>query len=232
VVLPVYSETDSVVEIVGWLQSHIAEELAEIIIIMAPQSHERTKQICAELARREHVRLVIQDQGLGLGIAYRQGFREARGNHILMLDSDGEMDLQSIPLMIKSFVGGQCDVVVGSRWISGGGVSGYDPVKYFFNRLFQHVFRVLYRTSLHDLTLGFKMLNQSVVDCIAWQGVRHEIATETTLKPLHYGYRVCEVPARWKSRTQGKSKNNWRMNFRYLRIALVILLNPRKPNKV
>jgi dolichol-phosphate mannosyltransferase len=227
VVMPVFSEQESIIEIIKWLEINCRDWLFEIIVVVSPMSIKETKNICKRLVEEERIRLFEQEMNPGLGWAYRQGLREARGTHILMLDSDGEMDLESIPLMIKTMREKGCSMVVGSRWVKGGGVRGYDGVKYLLNRAFQYVFRLLYRTTIHDLTLGFKLMKRGVAQGIDWESTMHEIATETTLKPIKYGYKVCEVPARWVKRQEGRTKNRTLNNLRYVVMAFRILLLPR-----
>jgi dolichol-phosphate mannosyltransferase len=222
VILPVYSERESVVSIVDWLAKNL-DQLHEVIIVLSPKSDNDSKAVCEGLAKRDYVKLVIQKNNPGVGLAYREGFSEASGTHILMLDSDGEMELEAIPRMLKVVEETDCDVVVGSRWLKGGGIEGYDPLKYWYNLVFQNVFRFFYRTSIHDLTFGLKIMKADVVRKIRWESRFNEIGAETTLKPIKHGCRVCEVPAKWIKRVAGKSKNNFMNNFRYLRTALKIL---------
>ena len=118
-------------------------------------------------------------------------------------------------------------LVVASRWIKGGGFSGYSPVKYWLNWGFQQIFRILFRTSIHDLTYGFKLMRAELAHGIAWEGTLHEIACETTLKPVRTGAKVAEVPSKWTARTQGQSKNTFMRNFRYVGTAWRILVSGR-----
>jgi len=212
------------VDIVRWLRSNLRRQLYEIIIVLSPYSDAESKATCERIAKQKYVRMVLQEINPGIGWAYRQGFSEAAGSHLLMLDSDGEMDITSITQMMRLFEEKNCDVVVASRWLTGGGVEGYARIKYLYNRMFQYVFRLLFRTHIHDLSLGYKMLKSSVVKNIQWEGRFHEIATETTLKPIRYGYTVLEVPTKWTKRGAGKSKNKFRYNFRYVFMALKVLL--------
>ncbi|MFC2153936.1 glycosyltransferase family 2 protein [Candidatus Altiarchaeota archaeon] len=225
VVLPVYSEKESVIEIVDWLRNNVKEYLHEVIIILAPKSDDECRKSCKDLEQKGHVRVSVQKRNPGLGLAFRQGLEEATGTHVLMLDSDGEMGLGSISKMIQKFEKTDCDVVVGSRWMKGGSVVGYDPLKYWYNRLFQQFFRILFWTKVHDLTIGYKMMKNEVAKNITWGGKFHDIGTETTLKPIKYRYNVVEVPTLWKKRTRGKSKNNWINNSRYVMMALKIFFS-------
>jgi hypothetical protein len=100
-------------------------------------------------------------------------------------------------------------------------------VKYLLNRGFQVLFRVLYRTRLHDLTLGFKLGRTDLLQAKRWRGEFHEVACETTVRMIRDGHVVVEVPTVWRRRTAGVSSNPFRRNFRYVAIALAVLVERR-----
>jgi dolichol-phosphate mannosyltransferase len=224
VVLPVYSETETVRQVVDWLRENLAGRLAEILIVLAPRSKEASRAVCSALAASDpRIQIQIQKRNPGLGYAVREGLERAQGDVVLLMDSDGEMENATVLRMIAAMERENCGLVVASRWIPGGGFTGYSPLKYRLNWCFQQVFRVLFQTPIHDLTYGFKMIRRELAQGIAWEGALHEIACETTLKPIRRGVRVVEVPSRWTARTQGVSKNTFLRNFRYVAMALRIL---------
>jgi len=227
-VVPVYAETDPLVDVVEGLIRELGDVLHEVRIILAAQAPTTTRAICMELADRiEVVHMSEQEHGPGLGWAVRQGIAESRGTHILLIDGDGEMDVKTVPAMVRLMEERGADLVVGSRWIPGGGAKGYSRPKRILNRGFQVIFRALYRTTLHDLTLGFKLGRGSMFKQLPWRGEFHEIACETTLRPLRAEYKVLEVPTVWRRRTEGTSSNPIRRNFRYVTTALRILFEFR-----
>ena len=115
------------------------------------------------------------------------------------------------------------DLVVGARWMKGGGVYGYDRFKYVLNRVYQFLFRLLYRSPLHDLTFGFKLGRSVVLKAMPLEAQFGESGCETTLRVIRAGYTVTEVPTVWRCRKEGVSTNRFRRNFRYVSIALSIL---------
>ncbi len=224
-VLPVYAEKESVVEVVSGLCTLVGDYLQEIILIVAKSSPAETLRICEEtVARFPLVRLSMQQHNPGLGLAVREGIAEARGTHILLMDSDGEMDVQTVPRMLTDLRKRDADLVVASRWVNGGGVEGYNRFKYILNRGYQFIFQLLYWTPIHDLTLGFKLGRAEVLKSIPWSAQFHDIGCETTLRVIRAGYTVTEVPTVWRCRKEGVSKNSFRRNFRYVWMALSILL--------
>jgi glycosyl transferase family 87/glycosyl transferase family 2 len=223
-VLPVYSETDSVRHVVEGLLRELGPRLEEILIIQSPRSSDESRAICRELAETyPQVQVHVQQNNPGLGHAVREGFARVRGNVVLNIDSDGEMELETVSRLLAEMGRGDFALVAASRWSRGGGFTGYGGLKFYLNWCFQQVFRWLFWTPLHDLTYGFKAMRAELVHGIAWEGTLHEIACETTLKPVRLGVRVSEVPSRWTARVQGKSKNTFWRNFRYVRMAWAIL---------
>jgi dolichol-phosphate mannosyltransferase len=225
VVLPVFSETDTVAEIVGWLRQMLAGRLEEIIIVLSPRSEVRSREVCERLAAEDaRVRLHVQQHNPGLGHAVREGMQRVRGNVVLLMDSDGEMEIATVTRLLDEMARGNHGLVVASRWMRGGGFTGYSRLKYALNWCFQQLFRLLHGTRLHDLTYGFKLMRAELARGIAWEGTLHEVACETTLKPVRLGVSVAEVPSRWTRRCQGASKNTFWRNFRYVAMALKILV--------
>jgi dolichol-phosphate mannosyltransferase len=224
VVLPVFSETDTVRLIADWLRQNLGERLLEIIVIISPHSLAESRSVCDNLAAEdERICVFVQQRNPGLGHAVREGYARVRGNVVLSMDADNEMELAAIPRMLAELTEGNHGLVVGSRWLPGGGFVGYSRLKYRLNWCFQQMFRWLFWTRLHDLTYGFKVIRTELVRGIAWEGTLHEIACETTLKIVRLGVSVSEVPSIWTARAQGASKNTFWRNFRYVRTAAVIL---------
>lgn len=230
-ILPVHSEEESVVSVVDSLQNLLREKLEEVILIISPSSPDKTVEICNNISKAYgNVHCHIQKENPGLGRAIKEGFKIAKGSHILMMDSDGEMDPATVPEMIKKMEESRCDMVVGSRWVKGGGVVGYSTSKYFLNRAYQIIFRLLFLTKTKDLTLGFKLLRKEIVDRLHWESEFHDLAVEITLKLLKYGYRIEEVPTTWTARKIGASKNNMKGNFRYVIRGLSVRLQKKEPS--
>lgn len=224
VVMPVFSETESVLTIVQWLREHLGQRLLEVIIIIAPRSSQESRDICARLAGEDpRVRVFEQRECPGVGRAFREGYARVRGDLVLSMDSDGEMELAAIPRMIALMDTHKLGLVVGSRWAPGGGFVGYSPIKKRLNWGFQQLFRILFRTGLHDLTYGFKLMRAELARQIEWTATLHEIGCETTLRLVRLGVPVAEVPTVWRARRQGRSTNNFLRNFRYVGMALTIL---------
>ena len=223
IVIPVHSEEEVLREVVHGLVERAGDVVADIILIVSPKSSQNTLAICEDLRRTfPCLAYHLQRENPGLGRAYREAFPHVTGTHVLIIDADGEMDLETVPRMIEAAQQG-AELVLASRWITGSRVYDYDPMTYVLNRGFQYLFRLLYWTPVHDLTYGFKLFHARLLGEVHWWGNWHEIAMETTLKPLRLGYRVAEIPTTWRKRTEGRSKITTWKRFRYVPFALRIL---------
>jgi dolichol-phosphate mannosyltransferase len=224
VVMPVFSETETVRIVVDWLRANLASRLHEIIIVISPRSSKDSYAVCEEMTRLDpRIQLIVQQVNPGVGNAFREGYARATGNVILSMDSDNEMELAAIPTMLDTLATKNYGVVIGSRWLPGGGFVGYQRFKRVLNWGFQQLFRLLFLTRCSDLTYGFKVLRAEVIHGIAWEATLSEIGCETTMKPIRAGFAIGEVPSVWTARTQGRSTNNFWRNFRYVHMALRVL---------
>ena len=225
VIIPVYSEEEVLRKTVAGVMASVGQRLHEILIVVSPKSSQKTFTICEELAQQYPVvKWFLQERNPGLGRALREAFARVTGTHALIVDGDGEFDLRSIGAMIQKAEEGY-EVVTASRWIKGSAVHDYDPLTYVLNRGFQYIFRLLFWTRIRDLTYGYKLISADVIKYFQWQGVWHEIAMETTLRPLKHGCRIAEVPTIWQKRTEGTSKITTWKRFRYIPFALKILFS-------
>lgn len=230
VIMPVYSEEEILRKTVGGVIDTLGSNLHEIIIVVAPKSSDRTFLICEELASTyTFLKFFIQEQNPGLGLALREAFDKVTGTHAVMIDGDGEFELAALPKMIKKAEEGY-EVVIASRWMKGGRVYDYDPLTYILNRGFQYIFRLLFWTRIHDLTYGYKLIDVKILKNFKWEGKSHEIAMETTLRPLKAGYRIAEVPSIWRKRQEGVSKITTWKRFGYAPFALKIWLSSNTKN--
>lgn len=231
VVVTVFSETVSVRETLDILLARDRGYIEEIILLVSPRSSAETMEICRECADRDpRVKILIQKNNPGIGWAYREGMQAASGNFVALMAADLETEPAAVDRMVEEIQRTGCDGVIANRWLPGGGFTDYDPIKYVLNWIFQKSFRLLFWTSLGDLTFGFKILSKKIVDSIAWEGTLHEICIETTVKPITHGFRLHQIPSVWVGRKEGVSVNTFFKNFRYVKMAFKTLREGRQPN--
>jgi glycosyltransferase involved in cell wall biosynthesis len=226
-IVPVLNETDSLRETVDTIFALAANDVQEILVVVAPRTTASSHAVIQELAEKYAGRVRVHEQRLPfLGGALREGFAEARGDFIMLMASDLETDPAIVPQMIETMKTGNWDIVATSRWIGAGGFEGYDRFKLILNYVFQKFFRLVYWTNLTDLTFAYRLYRKTILDGIVWEELKHPFLLECLLKPLRRGARVTELPCRWRSRAEGGSTNTLLQTFRYLRTAVKTRVAP------
>lgn len=224
VVSPVYDESGVVlINLVESLMAMLGDQLQEIIFVYSPATPEACRSILYKLQASDIKVGIICQQHPGYGGAVRDGIDWATGDLTLMIDSDGEMRIEDVPKLLQCLDVTGADLVIASRWMKGGGTKGYGKFKYILNRGFQQIFRVLYATDLHDLTLGYKLGKTSELKKMQLTSKDQEVCTEITLKALKAGLKVKEIPTVWTARKTGASTNPLSRNWKYAKVAMNIL---------
>ncbi len=228
VILPAVTETDSLDETARALKETSDADIAEVLAVVCDRTTPESLARCQALETQFGERLRIHHQRLPfLGGAMREAFDLATASHVIMMASDLETDPAVVPAFIDVAKKQPQVVVTASRWASGGGFSGYGPVRVAANWVFQRLTSLVYRTHLTDATFGYRLFPTALVQAINWEGLRHEFLLETVLKPLRLGVEVVEVPTFWTPRREGESQNSLSTQARYLRTLLVERLQPQ-----
>src|SRR5690606_11884999 len=122
------------------------------VLIVDGRSKDNTievaKQLLPDLVK------IVKQSGKGKGDALRAGFEAATGDIIVMLDADGSMAPEEIPLYIGALMAG-ADFVKGSRFLQGGGTDDMEFVRYLGNLGFTMTVRVLFGGVYSDLCYGY-----------------------------------------------------------------------------
>ena len=189
----------------------IPTDVHEVILV---DGHSTDDTVAVARALLPSVRIVPQ-QGRGKGAALRTGFAAARGDIIVMLDSDGSTAPEEIPAFVAALVGG-ADFVKGSRFLSGGGTADMPYYRKLGNFGFVAIVRLLFGGRYTDLCYGYNAFWRRVVPTLALDGDGFEIETMMNVRALKAGLRVAEVPSFESPRIHGESNlrtipDGWRV---------------------
>jgi dolichol-phosphate mannosyltransferase len=206
VCLPTYNERENLERMLRAL----ADKGVHVLVI-DDNSPDGTGALADELAAElDFVSVLHREQKEGLGPAYLAGFRQALGDGadlVLEMDADFSHDPADVPRLIEAAE--NADLVLGSRYVDGGAIADWGPLRRFVSAGGSFYARVLLGVPVRDLTGGFKCFRREVVetldlDAIGSRGYAFQI--ETTYRALRAGFRVVEVPIRFVDRELGGSK--------------------------
>lgn len=211
-VLPTYNEAGNIEAIVAAVRGQLQAEPGEHrIMIVDDNSPDGTGDIADELAGQfPNVSVMHREVKEGLGPAYIAGFREALAGGadlVVEMDSDFSHDPAYLPEMLAAAA--DADMVLGSRYVEGGGVTEWSGMRRLISRSGSVYARAMLGVSVRDLTGGFKVIRREVLERIDLDAIDsrgYAFQVEMTYRAIRAGFRVVEVPIVFKERQEGASK--------------------------
>ena len=211
-ILPTYNEADNLEELVrGVLPQLEGTGLPHTVLVVDDGSPDGTGEIADRLASElAPVRVLHRARKQGLGRAYLAGFEMALGagaDLVMEMDADFSHDPADVPRLIAA--AGAADLVLGSRYVPGGGVVNWGLARRLVSRGGCAYARVVLGIPVRDLTGGFKCFNRRVLEALDLSGVHangYGFQIELTYKAVRAGYTVTEVPIVFRERRTGVSK--------------------------
>ena len=216
-VLPTYNEAENLEPIVRAALPRLAEASPEHrLLIVDDSSPDGTGEIADRLAAEHEAVEVLHRAGKeGLGRAYIAGFRRAlaEGAELVMeMDADFSHDPADVPRLIRA--ADHADLVLGSRYVEGGGVEGWELHRRLLSRGGCFYARAILRVPVRDLTGGFKCFHRAVLEAIDLDDVHADgygFQIEMTYRALRAGFDVEEIPIVFRERRAGASKMDTRI---------------------
>jgi dolichol-phosphate mannosyltransferase len=227
VVIPAKDEEKCVAATVEHL--HVELSLRNVpheIIVVDDGSSDQTWEILSELASRvSELRAIQNNSESGFGRAVIRGLDEMRGDAVVIMMADESDDCRDVVRYWEKLNEGY-DCVFGSRFIKGGGIIDYPPLKLIFNRLANFFLRILFNIKLNDTTNAFKAYRKIAIDgCRPLIAPHFNLTVELPLKAIVRGYSWTVIPVMWRNRRSGLAKMQIKeMGSRYLFICLYVWL--------
>jgi dolichol-phosphate mannosyltransferase len=211
-ILPTYNEAENIEAVVRASLEHLASaESGHNVLIVDDGSPDGTGQIADRLAEEiAEVRVLHRPGKQGLGRAYLDGFAMALENGaelIMEMDADFSHDPADLPRLIAA--AGAADLVLGSRYVPGGGVTNWGFIRRALSWGGCAYARVLLGVPVRDLTGGFKCFHRRVLEALDLDAVHADgygFQIELTYRAVQAGFTVAEVPILFRERRVGQSK--------------------------
>lgn len=202
VVIPVYNERNTVVELVRRVQ---AVGIHQEIILVDDFSMDGTRQILVELAREADVRILFHGYNRGKGAALRTAFQQASGDVVLVQDADLEYNPNDLPRLLAPIERGEADVVYGSRFLANA-AQDKSRTHRFGNWMLTQASNLATGQRLTDMETCYKVFRREVLDQLDLEQNRFGFEPEITAKISQLGYRIMEVPISYDPRSFDEGK--------------------------
>ncbi len=208
VIIPTFNERQSLPQIVERVRSRTPDVH---ILVVDDNSPDGTGDLAEELAKGDaHVHVLHRTTKNGLGAAYLAGFRwgMSRGFDVLVeMDADGSHRPEHLPDMLAALDG--ADVVIGSRWVPGGGVVNWPRHRQWLSQGGNRYTQTMLGLGVRDATAGYRVYRRDALErmdlaSVASQGYCFQV--DLTRRAAAAGLRIVEVPITFVEREEGESK--------------------------
>ena len=209
IIVPTYNEIESLETVLGRIRQNVPQ--ADVLVV-DDSSPDGTGRLADRLAAVDPGLSVLHRPAKdGLGRAYLVGFAHALDHayrYVVEMDADGSHDPSAIPAMLDLAAGG-ADLVIGSRWVSGGSVRNWPWIRQVISRAGNTYSRVMLRSGIHDITAGFRVYRTDALRALDLSAVSSQgycFQVELACRLERAGRRVVEHPIVFIERAAGQSK--------------------------
>ena len=212
VCLPTYNERETLEPMMRALDDvRRRHDLDARVLVIDDSSPDGTGELADRLASRfPFLSVLHRPRKEGLGPAYLDGFVWALGTdatRIVEMDGDLSHDPADLPRLLAASE--SADLVIGSRYVRGGGTRNWGLGRRAVSRFGCFYARTLLGVPVRDLTGGFKCFRRAVLETIGLERIStkgYAFQIETTYRAIRAGFRVVEVPIVFSEREAGGSK--------------------------
>ncbi|MFT4250100.1 MAG: glycosyltransferase [Candidatus Woesearchaeota archaeon] len=210
VIIPTYNERENIATA---LQGVLAHKNLHVLVV-DDNSPDKTADVVKQFMKQSKRISLLSGEKQGLGAAYIRGFKHAietlEADVVIEMDADGSHDTKDLPRLLTPILAGEADFVIGSRYVQGGRVEGWNWYRYLVSYVGNFFSRVIGGIlSVKDTTAGFRAIKKEVITSIDWdafasQGYSFQI--RLLHEALSKNFRVQEVPVTFIDRKIGESK--------------------------
>lgn len=223
VVLPTYNEIENLPQIAPAILDKLPQAT---LLVVDDSSPDGTGDLANRMAlENPHIKVLHRAAKQGLGKAYTDGFRhalDAGAEVVIQMDADWSHDPSYLPGMVAA-LHNEADLVIGSRYVKGGGVRNWGILRRVVSRGGSIFARTVLGLKAHDLTGGFKAWRRATLAALPWSSLHsggYVFQIETTFRASRAGARVIELPIIFVDRRLGASKMSRRIIFEALLVVL------------
>ena len=232
VIIPTFNERGNIGELLPLVYDALPDAHILIVDDNSPDGTAAYAEHLAQWQYKHQLFVLKRAAKLGLGTAYIAGFRWALARpyrYIFQMDADFSHN----PRYLKTFLTamGKNDLVLGSRYVDGGGTSNWGMLRRMISRGGSLYARLILGLPFRDLTGGFKCFRREVLEQLELASIKsngYSFQIETTYRAFLRGFRINEIPIVFEERNQGKSK----MSGAIFREAVLIVLKLRLAKKL
>lgn len=206
VIIPTYNEIDNIEEFINQIS-----KLDVSVLIVDDNSPDGTGKVVEDISKLNNkINLIKRHKKLGLGSAYRDGFKwglEKGYSYLLEMDADFSHSFKDLVKILE--VSPSADMVIGSRYIEEGGSIGWDTRRKMLSSFANNFSKFLLKTNINDMTSGFRCYSNKALSEISYETTKSDgyaFQVEMSVRAVEKQLSIKEVPIIFNERRLGKSK--------------------------
>jgi dolichol-phosphate mannosyltransferase len=233
-ILPTYNEAGNIGKLVEVIvESESLKRYKKEFIIIDDDSLDGTAAVVRRLIKKGYpVKFIIRKKVRGLASAILTGIGRSRGAVVVLMDTDFNHRPEDISRLLEPLLSNKADLVIGSRYIPGGGmhITEASQIQYWLSKWGNFfINRWLFRLPVHESLSGFVVVKRLVLNKLDLKKIFYGYG-EYCIRLLFYshrlGFRLAEVSVMYGLRQYGISKSSIkRMVYYYLKTVLELMVN-------
>ncbi|QDI89698.1 glycosyltransferase family 2 protein [Candidatus Nitrosopumilus sp. SW] len=210
IILPTYNESKNIIQIIESIRENLPKYLKYETIIVDDNSPDGTGKIVEDYIKsfkdvaNQSIKLIHRTTKNGLSSAIIKGIQQSSGETIVVMDSDFSHPPQIIPKMLETLRKYQYDVVIASRYVSGGKIKDWTLKRKVISKFATKIAKFSLKVSVNDPMSGFFIFKKNIINGLHFDGLGFKILLELIVKTKDV--KIKEVPYTFTDRKFGSSK--------------------------
>lgn len=226
VILPTYCESGNIVPLVWKIKNSLINTKREILIVDDNSPDDTARVAEKKFGKDKSIKIFVRRER-GLATAVLFGLRQAEGEFVCVMDTDFNHDPNILPKMIKLLQ--EADLVVGSRYIKGGGME--NRLRNFFSHFYNRIIKLILSLPTNDSLSGFFVARRQKLKHLTTPGIFRGYG-DYFIRFLYHAnkqsLKIREIPVYYKNRVHGESKSKFgSMLYDYTLTVFALLLKTK-----
>lgn len=221
IIIPTYNESQNILNVLKSIGDIIPKNILTQAIVVDDNSPDGTGKIVEDYLKNVKkiagytIDVIHRTTKNGLSSAVLSGIQRATGDTIVVMDSDLSHPPQTIPKMIETLKQYQCDMVIASRYITGGQIHGWNKKRKLLSKVATLIAKKGLGVKTNDPMSGFFAFRKGILKGLNFDAIGYKILLEILVKKR--GLNIKEIPYTFQNRTLGSSKLNSSIVIDYIK---------------
>ena len=210
IIMPTYNESENIIQVLKSIGEHLSEDIATEALVVDDNSPDGTGKIVEDYINDTQngtgyaIEVIHRKSKSGLSSAILDGIQHSTGETVVIMDSDFSHPPKIIPQLIEEIKTSKCDIVIASRFVTGGAINGWSTKRKLISKTAKGIAKAGLGVNESDPMSGFFAFKRKILEGIKFDAIGYKMLLEILVKTK--GAKVKEIPYTFTDRTRGSSK--------------------------